>query len=483
MSDLITTELDLIPYPKNLSYTKDTKVTVYPYINKNGITQELDNIISVFSSFTFKLFAKEFYACEDENAIDINIDTSLKIGEYIILSDKKITITFNDKSGFSHALSTLLQLIRYEDDRMYIPKIEIHDYPDSEYRGLMIDVARRSHPFETLKSFVDLCFLFKLNYLHFHFTDDQSYTLPSSKIEPIKNNKGFHYSFKEIEELNKIAYKAGVTIIPEIEIPGHASYLVKNGDGLFASKDHKYTMCLANDSTLSTLKTLISEVCEMFPNSPYIHVGADEVDTSEWEACECCKKYLKENSLSSMKELYSIFVGKATDMVLENGRTPIVWEGFPREGEKYISKKTIVEVFVCAYNMPHHLIEDGYTIINTSFKPLYITPKLSWPNVDVYDWNITEFDHWHSHSKAYKKAIKLDNTNNLMGAMYCSWENTYEGEFDIVKNSLSGFSESVWTHNKTLSSLDFFKRYYYIYSMINKCFTSNTQNNKIGFLF
>ena len=417
---------------------------------------------------TFAELVKKIHGAELESSkggIALILDASLASGEYRIEADENGARAFAaDSEGISYALSTLLQLASYDGGAIQLPKVKIFDKPDCGYRTFMVDLARQWHSFDTLLGYVDLCYLYKIKYLHLHFIDTQSYTLPSDKF-PKMPTDGRHYSFEEIEKLNAYAASRGIELIPEVELPGHAKSMVSAYPELFANTleveefTDKYSLfnnnskgniiCVGKEGMLDTVEELLREVIAMFPNSKYIHIGGDEATIAEWEVCTDCKRYMKKKRIDGVKSLYSHFVKLVTDLVLSLGKTPIVWEGFPREGSEDISRDVLVIAWESYYNLAPDLVADGFKIINASWKPLYIVPWSRWGGdpwcaKDVLEWNIYNWQNWNKKSPAHLNPINIQPTDSVLGAQLCAWECTYEREIDEVREKLAALSERTW---------------------------------------
>ena len=152
--------------------------------------------------------------------IVFKIDNQLADDEYRIEVSNKINATGRSYQALTMAKTTLLQMSHTQNNELYFPVVKIKDRPSAYYRGLMIDLAS----------------FYKSNYVHLHFTDYQSYTLPSKKY-PKLSTPDRHYTLEELEELEAYSQLRGITIIPEIDVPGHSSAIVKAYPEIFALKD------------------------------------------------------------------------------------------------------------------------------------------------------------------------------------------------------------------------------------------------------
>ena len=293
--------------------------------------------------------------------------------------------------------------------------------------------------------------------------DDQLYTLPSHAFPNVTANSP-HYTFEDIEGFRAYANAHGVNIIPEIEVPGHAIRLVEAYPEIFGlhiegdvsgaeiiteQGDVVSTngiLCAGNAECVDAVLTLINEVMDMFPESEYINVGGDEANFNAWNYCTDCKKYMQEHNQANVKEMYCEFIGKITSAVISRGKTPIVWEGFPKEYAHLIPKETVVLSWENYYNYTEDLLEEGFRIINASWQPLYIIPAYDrgWGCKDIYEWDVYNWQHWWEKSRAKLNPVHVTPTDQVIGAQICSWECTYDQEINKILESLSTMSERTW---------------------------------------
>ena len=423
--------------------------------------------------------------------ISFALDGSLALEEYrITVSESGATVYAATAIGAHRAAATLLQIMEGAPAGISLPLVEISDKPDKGYRTLMVDVARKWHPFDTLLNYIDLCYLYKIRYFHIHFIDSQSYTLPSERF-PKMPTEGRHYTREEIRELNRYAKSRGVEIIPEMEVPGHAKAMVTAYPELFAddlvdeNSVDTYSLfnatgkwniiCAGKLGIIDTVTELAKEIIEMFPDSEYLHIGGDEAKISDWDNCRECRRYMKEHSIDGVRALYTDFVKRVTDRVLELGKTPIVWEGFPREGAEKISRKVLVTAWESYYHLAPELLEEGFTITNASWQPLYAVPKGHrvvtegrWSPSDIFSWNVYRWQNWNKKTAAYEKPIDVEPTDALLGATFCAWEDCYENDILAVKENLAAMSERVWNTEATSSPAELLECHARLTSLADK---------------
>jgi len=388
-------------------------------------------------------------------------DPALKTKSYRIDVRDGFCISASSCEGILYGLATALQILSLESEKLTSPSLLIEDHPDKDYRALMVDLARKFHPSKTVFQYIDLCFLYKIKYLHLHFIDDQLYTLPSKEF-PNLPTKGQSYTFEEIKAFNDYAKERGVIIVPEFESPGHAESLTRAYPELFSNSydtkgnalvtengdviSENSIICVGSEASMNAMTRMVREICEMFPDSPYIHIGGDEADIEAWNSCSVCRAYMKDHGIEDVHELYSDFIARLSRTVLDMGRTPIVWEGFPVKGAERIPKETVVIAWESHYHQPYELLSEGFRVINASWQPLYIVSSLvrRWYAKDVLEWDVYNWQHWWEGSEATFNPIHVTPTEDVLGAQICAWGCTFEQEIGLVMENLAALSERTW---------------------------------------
>jgi len=461
---------NIIPTPQRIEPIEGTVSVPYTVYSADFPAQ-----CEVLAVSFEKIFRKPLAIAE--GGILLKKDASLPPEGYRIDSREGITLFAADEAGILHACATLLMATEAKD-ALTMEKALIEDAPEKGYRAVMIDLARQWHPAKTVLRYIDICFMLKLNYLQLHFVDDQAFTLPS-KAYP-KLNEGRHYTLDEIAEMNTYAAARGITLIPEFEAPGHAKALNAAYPELFANElegeggvsytesgelvTGKNIVCAGKPETMAAIQTLLAEICDLFPNSPYIHIGGDEANIKTWNYCTHCKRYMAEQGIEDEYELYSEFVGRVSRMVLALGRTPIVWEGFPPKGVHHIPKETIVCAWESHYHLAPDLLKAGFKIINGSWKPLYIVPSPNhrWGVPEILNWDVHQWQHWWPNSPARLNPIHVAPTDQVLGGQYSIWECTYEQEISRAVENLPAFAERVWRVERLWADEEFLHRTHYL---------------------
>ena len=460
--------IKLLPTPKSCQTLGEGRVSLAAAVCTDH--QEFVPYQATLGHFFARAFETPL-AIDTEGGITLCYDAALTPDAYVIDTEMG-RVYASAPEGLCYAFASLLQLFEIEGESVTLPRVRIEDRPDKPYRSLMVDLARCWHPFWQVLRFVDVCFLYKINYLHLHLADDQRYTLPSRAF-PKLNKEGECYTEEQIAYLNAYAAARGVDLVPEIECPGHAAILNahypevfgirqdREGEALYTELgvkvDHRSLINAGSEVAFEGVKTLFAEVCALFPRSRYIHIGGDEAAIKLWNTCSDTRAYMKEKGITDVYELYSEYVGRVTDYILSLGRTPMVWEGFPALGSERIDRRTVVIAWESHYQLAPDLLKAGFQIINASWQPLYLVPSLTkrWSVWDILGWNVYNWQHWWEHSVATLNPITVPATDRVLGAILCSWEMTYEQEMGRVLENLAAMSERVWTTARVLSDSDY----------------------------
>jgi hexosaminidase len=275
-------------------------------------------------------------------------------GEYYSLQISKddIELMGRTSTGVFRGIQTVFQLMVPEFHRglnasnWYIPCVQVSDYPAFIHRGMLMDVCRHFFDKEVVKKYIDLLALYKMNVLHWHLTEDQGWRIQIDAFQNLTevgawrteadgSRYGGFYSKADIREIVAYAAERHITVIPEIEMPGHSQAAVAayphlgcTGQPVVVANDwgvFKEIYCAGNDSTFKFLETVLAEVIELFP-SKYIHIGGDEAPKYRWENCAKCQNRIKEEGLKDEHELQSYFIQRIEKFLNANGRELIGWD-------------------------------------------------------------------------------------------------------------------------------------------------------------
>lgn len=328
------------------------------------LAEELAHRIGTVAGKDTKVFAGNFRV---KDGINFVTGKDAKLGEegYLLeITPKRIVITAEQPKGFFYGLQSLLQLmpteiygsVREDNVKWNIPCCYIEDRPRYAYRGLMLDVGRHFYPVSFIKKFIELIALHKMNVFHWHLTDDQGWRIEIKKYPKLtqigsqrKETMLGHYSDQkydgkpyggfytqdEIREVVKFAQEHFVTVIPEIEMPGHASAALAAYPEFGNNPDKIYQVgtkwgvhedvFAPKEETFRFLENILTEVIDLFP-SQYIHIGGDECPKNQWKESRFCQDLIRNEKLKDEHELQSYFIRRIDKFITSKGRKMIGWD-------------------------------------------------------------------------------------------------------------------------------------------------------------
>lgn len=250
------------------------------------------------------------------------------------VSPAGVVVRAASAAGIARGAETLLQLMPpevYGSNRcatLTLPALAIKDAPQFAWRGAMLDVARKFQDKDTILKLLDGLAACKLNAFHWHLTDDEGWRLPIAGY-PKLTGKGSAYSRGDIREIVERAAALGITILPEIDMPGHSSASCRAYPEisiLDAQGKPTGTMNPGADATYVFIAAVMKDVAAQFPNSPYIHLGADEVGSGGWAKDAQCQAFMQREKLKTTHELYVHFVNRAVAIARQHGFKSIAWD-------------------------------------------------------------------------------------------------------------------------------------------------------------
>jgi hexosaminidase len=334
----------------------------------------------------------------------------------------------------------------------------------------MVDAARNFHSMDFHIRTVKKLASYKINRYMIHFSDHESYTLPSD-LYPGLPTRGRSYTREEIRQLVETAENYHLTIVPSVDVPGHAAALI---NGIPELKFDGGRIDIAKEETYRILQSLFSEIMELIPGT-YWHLGADEVsypDITE-SPNESYRAWMDGLNLTKGGQLFNSFINRMYDFVKGKGKKMLIWEGFNPRLEPAVNR----EITVCPFDvmhegiMPRDYMDAGYKLLNTSWTPLYIadgiymiTPEIlaKWtPYMFGKARNPHPFDIWIK----YKPD---DIPTEIIGAQVCSWAIEEKAEWGLWFGKEAGpgfpdygrpeprvqvFSERTWNSKPSEKSL------------------------------
>jgi hexosaminidase len=375
------------------------------------------------------------------------------------VTSQEITVTGNSYAAVSFGWISVLQSATVKGNRITLPKMTVDDCPDMEYRGLLVDLARNFHSFQTVKQMIDLCRWYKINNLQLHLSDDQLFVFPSAQFPTLASEQS--YTQEQLREIVEYAHERGVDLVPELEGPGHSGNLRKARPEVFGKPEYG-CIDLSDDKALEAMKALTEEVMEAFPYSHCIHIGADEVNLEELKKLPHVVDAVKAKGFNDVHDLYLNYIVEMHKFIRSKGKQTCLWEGFDRDGSDAVKipKDVLVFEFETLYQRPDSLVKNGYNLVNTSWLPLYLTQTKRWSPEEIYHWNYYTWKNWWEKAPATKTPIIIDEQkrSHILGAQMCAWELTEEMEYPSLCRRLAALSERIWNTTSAEDYASFEKR-------------------------
>jgi len=364
-------DIKVIPQPSKISPSvgefelkSTTQILFSGDVEKTG--QYLQALLQPATGFSLEM---EEAANNDPGADVIlltidRVDTSLGDEGYKLkITPENVIITAAKGAGLFYGVQTLRQLLPSEIEcsepvknvKWTVPAVEIEDSPRFKWRGMHLDVGRHMFPVEFIKKFIDLMAMHKMDFFHWHLVEDQGWRIEIKKYPklteigstrratPIPGDRkkldgipytGF-YTQDQVREVVAYAAERFITVVPEIEMPGHtiaalAAYpeLGCKGEGyevrqFWGIEDDVY--CAGNERVYEFLEDVLSEVMDLFP-SEFIHIGGDECPKVRWKECPKCQAKIKAEGLRDEDELQSYFIRRMEKFLISKGRRLIGWD-------------------------------------------------------------------------------------------------------------------------------------------------------------
>lgn len=445
-----------------------------------------------------------------------------KEGYWLKVCEKEVEVSASAYAGLFYGLQTMLQYfpgIR-TNEALELPAMEITDKPAFAWRGMMLDVSRHFFSVETIKEVLDLMAFYKLNTFHWHLTDNEGWRLEIKKYPKLTSvgawrqeipgsimykedstyttpltgepyRYGGFYTQVQAREVVEYAKERNITVIPEIEMPGHSAAALAAypefscakpnqdppgsnlWDGVTDTEDMAFNYCAGEEAPFHFLEDVLTEVMEIFP-SEYIHVGGDEVDKSYWENCESCQARIKKEGLKDENGLQSYFIKRMEKFLSAHNRKLLGWDEILEGG-------LAPEATVMSWRGEKGGIaaaKSGHDVVMIPSDPLYFNryqddPE-GQPQAGPYSINTLERVY---NYQAVPEALNTKEAAHVLGSQFAVWTefiSSVEHLEYMLLPRMAAFSETVWS-NPEHKNFESFK------NRLNQGHYNRWKNNGIRF--
>ena len=445
-----------------------------------------------------------------------------KEGYLLNISTSEIKITANSYAGLFYGTQSLLQYIIANNTQtpILIPCLSITDKPNVAWRGMVMDVSRHFYNVKAVKELLDLMAFYKLNIFHWHLADNEGWRIeikkypkltevgawrteiPGSifykkdstytkKLDGKPYQYGGFYTQAQIKEVVAYAKDRNITVVPEIDVPGHSGAALSAypefscekhiqetpnsalWNGVIKPENVNLNYCAGQESTFKFLEDVFTEVMALFP-SKYIHVGGDEVDKSYWKKCPNCQKRMAENGLKDENALQSYFIKRIAQFLEKNNRKIIGWDeildgGAPANATvmSWRGKKGGIEAaklkqdVIMAPNNPLYFNRVQEDPKNEPYGEIYSTNTLE----KVYNYNLIPTE------------LSNEEAKYIIGGQFAIWTehiSSVEHLEYILLPRMPAFAENLWSTPAN-------KNYNSFISRLNQGHYDNWKENGIRF--
>lgn len=500
----------VIPYPNSLvpeegSFVFNKKTKMICTLSLDSASQEVVHNFSALLNNVAGLKTECIVEEEkgEKNIVFFDLDTSIANEGYSLdIDPSKIIIKASSAAGFYYAVQSLKQLLPiavYGDkesdsvEKWEVPCVHIDDAPRFSYRGMHLDVARHFFSVDEVKRYIDLLAMHKLNVFHWHLTDDQGWRIEIKKypklteIGSIRKHTmveknfdqydntpyGGYYTQDQIRDIVNYAKERFITIIPEVDLPGHMVAALASYPSLGCTGGpyevqgmwgvHPDVLCAGKEETYEFVTDVLSEVIELFP-SRYIHIGGDECPKDRWKKCPLCQARIRKLGLKTDKEhtaeerLQSYFMTRVEKFLNENDRQIIGWDEILEGGaapNATVMSWRGTDGGVQAAKLRHNVVMtpntylyfDYYQSEDTQAEPLAIGSYV--PLERVYDF------------EPVPDTLDNDSKKYILGAQANLWTE-YISDFKQVEYMLlprlDALSEVQWTRPENKNWVNFLDR-------------------------
>jgi len=501
-------EVSIIPQPSKITFPEKGEFVLSPSTVIVANKKE-QNSINFLNDYLQKFYGFKLKQVTKATSNFINLTTPVFVRKpdneeayTLIVNKSSIHIQGSSLNGTFYGVQSLLQLLpTTKNNKLSIPFISIEDAPRFAYRGMHLDVSRHFFSVDYIKKYIDFIALHKMNTFHWHLTDDQGWRIEIKKYPKLTQVGGFrngtiigrypgkgndgeyyggYYTQEQIKEVVKYAADRFITVIPEIEMPGHSSAAIAAYPELscFPNEPTKHNAKTAwhgdsttkqvqqtwgvfedvyapTEYTFNFLENVLNEVMQLFP-SKYIHVGGDECPKESWKRSTFCQQLIKEKGLKDEHGLQSYFIQRIEKYLNTKGRQIIGWDEILEGG-------LAPNATVMSWRGEQGGIEAAkqkHNVIMTPGGWCYFDHSQTQKEDSVTIGGFTSLEKVYSYDPVPKE-LNNENKKYVLGAQANVWTE-YIGSISkleyMIFPRMSALSEVLWTPSEQKNEADFKRR-------------------------
>lgn len=499
MQAQFTADVAIIPQPQSLInkpgkfvLNKHTRIIIR---NNNEelkrVAKDLSETIGRYLNFSPAVEFKP-QGLFPRNAVILELADGTQESYTLEITSSNIRIR-GQMQGVFYGIQTLYQLfpVKNSTAKITLPALSIEDEPEFPWRGFMLDVSRNFFSVQDIKRYLDFLAFHKINVFHWHLTDDQGWRIEIKKYPRLtelgawRNNTllelsgkqwsfqphGGFYTQEQIKEIVAYAAERFITVVPEIEMPGHSTAALASYPELSCANSslpvsvnwgvHKDIYCAGKGTTFKFLEDVLSEVFSLFP-SEYIHIGGDEAPKDRWKECPHCQQKISREKLKNEEALQGYFINRIADFSASHGKKIIGWDENLEGG---LSENVTVMCWR-GFDGAIHAARKNHDVIMTHSKFTYFDHYQSEPSLEPLAWAGLVPNGYTRLRKVYDfnpvpPGLTESESKHIIGVQANLWTEyiRYTDHLDyMVFPRLSALAEVMWTDGKNKNWNDFLRR-------------------------
>jgi len=461
-------DLNLVPWPKSLERAAGA-MTVGVRSRIVFADASLETLAKVVSDEIFLMSGVRLETAKGTAAagdIELRLNPQLKGESHQLEISDRAVVSGGNYAAVALGTATLEQALQPAGASLSLPHLKVSDQPDHRMRALQMCIKHQVHAISKIKQGVDLCHQYKLNTLALHASNYQMLWMmsPEFREKPLPrghNDAGQTYSKEEMKDLVEYARQRGVVILPEwgpadFAMPGEMMpwFYKARQFGDYQSFDPAKETLLDNPKFWEAIDDLSRQMAEIFSTTEYIHVGAIDGETGQWNS-KPDREFMKVHNLRGSGDVWAWLLKRFYEINKKHGKETMAFEGISRSAAAHVKLPKEVAFFAYQtwYYPSDQMMADGYRVLNAAWRPLYTVG--GYPAREIYGWspNIVR------HNIDSKINISLPKSELFLGPLLSTWEGGEIGHMELLTERGAAMAERCWNENAGKTWEDFSRRF------------------------